>query len=176
MFARVARVPLGFYRSSMRKLLVTASLLSLTGCDAGVDFAAVVDGHLFGRAGSLLTRSAQVIVDFSNDDVVTLTAEATVSSPEGGETVTDSANASCDREIPEQGFFETRLPTSNCVFNFEVTSQEAGELPPTPTELVIGFKNADDDDGSIEIDPSLEEDLPDPFSFADSYSRLDRVD
>ena len=62
------------------------------------------------------------------------------------------------------------------MFNFVVTSQEAGDLPPTPTALVLGFKNADGDDGSVEIDPSLEEDLPDPFSFADSYSRLGRVD
>ncbi|MDP2341664.1 MAG: hypothetical protein Q8O67_11960 [Deltaproteobacteria bacterium] len=157
----------------MRSLLVvTGVLVALsTGCDAGVDFAAVVDGHLFGRAGSLLTRSAQVIVDFSDDDVITLTAEA-----RDGETVTDAADASCDRLVPEQGLFETRLPTENCVFVFSVTSTPDEELPETPTELVIGFRNADGDDGSVEIDPSLEEDLPDPFSFADSYARLNRVD
>ena len=110
-----------------------------------------------------------MIVDFSDADVVTLSAEA-----KDGDTVTDSADASCDRQAPEQGLFETRLPADNCVFDF-VVSSTPDDLPEAPTELVIGFKNAEAD-GSVEIDPSLEADLPSPFSFADSYSRLERVD
>ncbi len=153
----------------MRFSLVALPVLWLAGC-GGVDFAADVDGHLFGRAGSILTKSAQVVVDFSAAGVVTLNAEA-----KDGDTVTDSADASCDRLAPEQGLFETRLPADHCVFDFVVTSSDE-ELPETPTELVIGFKNVDDADGSIEIDPSLEFELPDPFSFADTYSRLQRVD
>lgn len=139
------------------------------GCDAGVDFAAVVDGHAFGRSGGILTKAGSVVVDFSDADVVTLTAEI-----KDGDTVTDSADASCDRGVPEQGLFETRLPTDGCVFDFVVTSSD-DELPPSPTALVIGFQNAEDD-GSVEIDPSLDEELPFPFSFADDYSRLDRLD
>lgn len=139
------------------------------GCDSGVDFAAAVDGHSFVRAGGFLTKTAQVIVDFSEEGIVTLTAEA-----REGEVVTDSADAACDRGAPEQGLFETRLPTTNCEFVFEVTSTP-DDLPESPDELVIGFRNLDED-GSVELDPSLEEDLPSPFSFADSYSRLRRFD
>ena len=139
------------------------------GCDSGVDFAAAVDGHSFVRAGALLTKTAQVVVDFTEAGTVTLTAEV-----KDGEVVTDSADASCDRGEPEQGLFETRLPADNCEFVFEVTSTP-DDLPESPTELVIGFRNLDED-GSVELDPSLEEDLPSPFSFADSYSRLRRLD
>jgi hypothetical protein len=139
------------------------------GCDSGVDFAAVIEGHAFIRAGGLLGKEASVVVDFSDSAAVTLTAEA-----KDGDTVTDRADIACDRAgEPEQGAFETRLPADNCVADFEVSS--VAELPETPSAIVVGFRNAEDD-GSVEIDPSLDEDLPSPFSFADSYSRLDRVD
>lgn len=151
-----------------RQLLVFANVVVVVGCDAGVDFAAVVEGHQFGRSGAILTQSGSVIVDFSEPDVVTLTAEI-----KNGATVTDSADAACDRGAAEQGLFETRLPADNCVFEFVITS--APQPPEAPTSLVIGFRNAEAD-GSVEIDPSLEEALPVPFSFADDYSRLDRAD
>ena len=156
-------------RTPLSLPILLAIVLANVGCDAGVDFAEVVDGNSFGRAGSILTKRAQVIVDFSDADAVLLTAEIA-----DGATVTDSADASCDRLAPEQGLFETRLPTDGCVFAFVVTSSD-DELPDSPTELVIGFKNADDD-GSVEIDPSLEVELPFPFSFADGYSRLTLVE
>ncbi len=138
----------------------------VSGCDFGVDFDDVVAGHQFSRAGAILTSSGSVLVDFSSEGLVALTAEI-----KNGDTVTDSADATCERGEPEQGLFETRLPTSNCEFAFV----DIDEPPPAPSSLVIGFKNAEAD-GSVEIDPSLDEDLPSPFSFADSYSRLVRAD
>lgn len=154
-----------------RSLLVVVALpaFAVVGCDSGVDFAAVVEGHSFIRAGGLLGKEASVIVDFSDSAAVTLTAEA-----KEGDTVTDRADIACDRAgEPEQGAFETRLAADNCVADFEVSS--VADLPETPSAIVVGFRNAEDD-GSVEIDPSLDEDLPAPFSFADSYSRLDRLD
>ena len=157
----------------MQKPLVVALVCAVVGasaCDSGVDLKAVVDGHLFGRAGSLLTKSGQVIVDFTDEDDVTLTAEL-----KEVDVVTDSADALCKRDgEPEQGLFETRLNVVDCDFAFTITSSPDA-LPETPTSLVIGFRNAEAD-GSVEIDPSLDEALPSPFSFADDYSRLDRAD
>lgn len=151
----------------MRFFVVVSFALCASSC-GGVDFAGVVDGNVFGRAGSFLTRSAQVVVDFSDADVVTLDAFA-----KDGDTVTDSGSGVCDRGDVEEGLFETKLSTTNCEFTYELTTEDPPEE--SPTELVVGFKNAEED-GSVEIDPSLEGDLPFPLSFADSYARLKLVD
>ncbi len=157
----------------MRVVVVAVAVFVVcgsAGCGA-VDFATVVDGHQFGRSGGLLGKSASIVVDFTDDATVSLDAAAT-----DGDVVTDSGSGVCDRDgDAEGGFGETKLKTKNCVFEFTVTTTDPPADEDIPTALVVGFRNAEDD-GSVEIDPSLDADLPFPLSFADDYARLDRVD
>ena len=154
-------------------VVVVSSVVCVAGCVAGcggVDFDAV-DGKEFGRSGSLLTQAATVVVDFRDPAVVTVDAVA-----KDGDTVTDSGTGVCDRDgDADEGAFETRLSTIHCTFTFEVTTTTPPAEQDIPDALVIGFRNLEDD-GSVEIDPSLEAPLPFPLSFADDYARLDLVE
>ena len=136
------------------------------GCDQGVDFDADVAGHAYGRAGGAFGSTFQVVIDFRTGGRVTMSASQTTNG-----TIVKDATAACDLGDAEVGLFETRVPGTDCVFE---SSLEEEELPPTPDAIVMGFRNFADNE--MELDPSLEEDLPSPFSFIDSYNTVERVD
>ncbi len=148
----------------MKTRAAFACALFLAGCDAGVDFEADIVTKTFGRAGGALGSAFQVTVDFLSIDAVSMNASQTTD-----DVIVKAATASCTLGPAEQGLFETRVPGTDCQFESTV----GDELPPTPDAIVIGLKNFEE--GSVELDPSLEEDLPSPFSFIDSYNRLDVV-
>jgi hypothetical protein len=146
--------------------LALASLLACAGCDAGVNFDADIVGLVFGRTGGALGAVFSVTVDFREAGRVEMFAEQS----QGG-TVVESAIASCDLGAAEQGLFETCVPGTGC--EFASTLDDEG-LPDTPDAIVLGFKNRTAD--AVELDPSLDEDLPSPFSFVDSYNTLSEVE
>lgn len=155
-----------------RRLLVccaSAFFAAASGCDSAADFDADVAGHAWGRAGGALGSVFQVIVDFQGPGGVRMDATKTVDG-----IVQESAFAVCDLAPQEVGLFETRLPASNCDFESSLDD----ELPPTPSAIVIGLRNFTVEDGetTVEIDPSLDEDLPSPFSFVDGYNTLELLD
>ncbi len=148
----------------MKTRAALACALFLAGCDAGVDFDADIVGKAFGRSGGALGSAFEVFVDFPSAEAVVIDASQTTN-----DVLVQAATASCTLGPAEQGLFETRVPGTDCTFE----STAGDELPATPDAIVIGLKNFED--GSVELDPSLEEDLPSPFSFIDSYNRLDQV-
>jgi hypothetical protein len=152
-------------RSFLR--VVVVGVVGVGGCDSAVDFDADVAGKVFGRAGGALGSVFQVTVDFQTDGVVTMLASET-----NNDVVVKEANARCDVGAPQQDFFETRVPGTGCVFESTIEDEE---LPETPETLVIGLRNYDAEEKTVELDPSLDEDLPSPFSFIDSYNTLDEV-
>lgn len=150
------------------RLLFAAIVVVSAGCDSGVDFDADVLGKVFGRAGGALASVFQVTVDFRDAGVVSMLA-----TEEQAGTLVKEAVASCELGAPEQGLFETRVPGTGCVFEATVGDEE---LPETPESLVMGLRNYNADDKEVELDPSLDVDLPSPFSFIDSYNVLEEVE